>query len=95
MQWSILNLVFTIYLSSKHVHLFSAGALLLEELVNSCGEEGIDAIVESAERRCAESQQEKVAGSTVWWRVRTKIIGFSAPIYCLNAYNSLRNLSVG
>ncbi|PKI40398.1 hypothetical protein CRG98_039244 [Punica granatum] len=47
-----------------------SGALLLEELVSSCGEEGIIAIVEAAERRIAESQQEKGADSAVWWRMR-------------------------
>ncbi|KAF9590930.1 hypothetical protein IFM89_000475 [Coptis chinensis] len=45
-----------------------AGALLLEELVNSCGE-GINAILEAAQRRFAESQLEKAAGSVFWWRI--------------------------
>lgn len=49
---------------------FSVGALLLEELVSSCGEEGINAIVEAAERRFMESQNKNDAGSTAWWRVR-------------------------
>ncbi|KAK4765273.1 hypothetical protein SAY86_026363 [Trapa natans] len=47
-----------------------SGALLLEELVSSCGEEGINAIIEAAERRFMESQQEKDSGTTVWWRMR-------------------------
>nr|GMD28548.1 importin-9 isoform X1 [Ipomoea batatas] len=48
----------------------ASGALLLEEVINSCGAEGIDAILESAEKRINESQQEKTAGSIVWWRIR-------------------------
>ena len=49
--------------------LFLAGALLLEEVVSACGLEGIEAIVDSSQRRFNESQQGKIAGSTVWWRV--------------------------
>ncbi|VFQ95349.1 unnamed protein product [Cuscuta campestris] len=48
----------------------SSGALLLEEVIHSCGAEGINAIIESAEKRINESQQEKTAGSLGWWRVR-------------------------
>lgn len=51
-----------------------SGALLLEEVINSCGAEGIDAILESAEKRINESQQEKTAGSIVWWRVSGKTL---------------------
>ncbi|XP_059445703.1 uncharacterized protein LOC132177414 isoform X2 [Corylus avellana] len=47
-----------------------SGALLLEEVVNSLGGEGIEAIMDAAKRRFSESQHEKAAGSTVWWRMR-------------------------
>lgn len=47
-----------------------SGALLLEEVVSYCGREGIDAIIDAASKRFNESQQEKAAGSTVWWRMR-------------------------
>lgn len=46
-----------------------AGALLLEEVVNSYGREGIDAIMNGAKEHFKESQQEKASGSKVWWRV--------------------------
>lgn len=49
--------------------LLLAGALLLEEVVSSCGLEGIEAIIDAAQKRFNESQQGKVAGSAVWWRV--------------------------
>ncbi|XP_041010366.1 importin-9 isoform X1 [Juglans microcarpa x Juglans regia] len=47
-----------------------SGSLLLEEIVNTCGGEGIDAIMDAAKKRFNESQQQKAAGSTVWWRIR-------------------------
>uniref|UniRef100_A0A7N2L7I8 ARM repeat superfamily protein n=1 Tax=Quercus lobata TaxID=97700 RepID=A0A7N2L7I8_QUELO len=47
-----------------------SGALLLEEVVNAYGREGIDAIMNGAKQHFRESQQEKVSGSTVWWRMR-------------------------
>ncbi|KAI3467172.1 hypothetical protein Pfo_023835 [Paulownia fortunei] len=47
-----------------------SGALLLEEIISSCGMEGIDAVIDSAKRRISESQQEKDTGSPVWWRLR-------------------------
>ncbi|XP_021815144.1 importin-9 isoform X1 [Prunus avium] len=47
-----------------------SGALLLEEVVNSCGTEGISAIIEAAKKRFSESQREKDAGSPIWWRIR-------------------------
>ncbi|KAF5184289.1 importin-9-like [Thalictrum thalictroides] len=50
-----------------------SGALLLEELVNSC-EEGMDAILEATHKRFTESQLDKAAGSTVWWRIREAVI---------------------
>ncbi|KAG2706796.1 hypothetical protein I3760_05G118900 [Carya illinoinensis] len=46
------------------------GSLLLEEIVNTCGGEGIDAIMDAAKKRFNESQQQKASGSTVWWRIR-------------------------
>ena len=45
------------------------GALLLEEVATVAGIEGISAIIEAAKERFSESQREKAAGSTVWWRV--------------------------
>lgn len=50
------------------------GALFLEEVVTSCGRDGIDAIIDAASKRFNESQQEKAAGSVVWWRVSIKIL---------------------
>ncbi|KAK9276415.1 hypothetical protein L1049_005948 [Liquidambar formosana] len=47
-----------------------SGALLLEEVVSLCGREGIDAIIDAGKRRFIESQQEKAAGSAMWWRIR-------------------------
>ncbi|KAL7001308.1 uridine,cytidine kinase, partial [Sarracenia purpurea var. burkii] len=47
-----------------------AGALLLEEVVSSCGTEAIDAIIDAAKKRFTESQQAKAAGSSAWWRIR-------------------------
>ncbi|XP_044490398.1 importin-9 isoform X2 [Mangifera indica] len=47
-----------------------SGALFLEEVVTSCGRDGIDAIIDAASKRFNESQQEKAAGSVVWWRMR-------------------------
>ncbi|BBG94406.1 ARM repeat superfamily protein, partial [Prunus dulcis] len=47
-----------------------SGALLLEEVVNSCGTEGIRAIIEASKKRFSESQREKDAGSPIWWRIR-------------------------
>ncbi|XP_030449726.1 uncharacterized protein LOC115672097 isoform X1 [Syzygium oleosum] len=51
-----------------------SGALLLEEVVSSCGREGVDAIIEAAKRRFAESVHDKSAGSTDWWRMREAIL---------------------
>ncbi|XP_043701110.1 importin-9 isoform X2 [Telopea speciosissima] len=51
-----------------------SGILLLEELIDSCGKEGIDAVIESAKKRFTESQQEKATGSTGWWRIREATI---------------------
>ncbi|KAL2542771.1 ARM repeat superfamily protein [Abeliophyllum distichum] len=47
-----------------------SGALLLEEVISSCGSEGIEAVIDSAKRRISESQQGKDSGSPGWWRLR-------------------------
>ncbi|XP_011077523.1 importin-9 isoform X2 [Sesamum indicum] len=47
-----------------------SGALLLEEIITSCGMEGIDAVIDSVKRRISESQLEKDNGSPGWWRLR-------------------------
>ncbi|CAK9157331.1 unnamed protein product [Ilex paraguariensis] len=47
-----------------------SGALLLEEVINSYGAGGIDAIIDAAKNRFSESQQQKAAGSASWWRIR-------------------------
>ncbi|KAK4430148.1 Importin-9 [Sesamum alatum] len=47
-----------------------SGALLLEEIITSCGMEGIAAVIDSVKRRISESQQEKDNGSPGWWRLR-------------------------
>lgn len=45
------------------------GVLLLEEIISSCGEDGLCAMVDAARRRFMESQQQKADGSNFWWRV--------------------------
>ncbi|XAR55875.1 hypothetical protein NMG60_11036107 [Bertholletia excelsa] len=47
-----------------------SGVLLLEEVVNCCGPEASDAIIDAVKRRFTESQEAKVAGSSAWWRIR-------------------------
>ncbi|KAL3824041.1 hypothetical protein ACJIZ3_020070 [Penstemon smallii] len=47
-----------------------SGALLLEEIITSCGTEGIDAVIDSVKRRISECQVEKNSGSPGWWRKR-------------------------
>ncbi|KAK3001681.1 hypothetical protein RJ639_021884 [Escallonia herrerae] len=44
-------------------------ALLLEEVVSSCGMEGIHAIMDAVKKRHSESQKAKAAGSAGWWRI--------------------------
>lgn len=51
------------------VELLVPGALLLEEVVNSCGIEAINAVIYSVQERFNESQKEKADGSVFWWRV--------------------------
>ncbi|CAN4124710.1 unnamed protein product [Withania somnifera] len=48
----------------------ASGALLLEEVISSCGKEGIHAIIDSTKTRFRESQQEKASGASGWWRMR-------------------------
>ncbi|KAI3740379.1 hypothetical protein L2E82_30807 [Cichorium intybus] len=45
-----------------------SGSLLLEEIVISCGIEGVYAILNAAKQRLDESQQQRVKGSAEWWR---------------------------
>ncbi|KAG5378925.1 hypothetical protein IGI04_026767 [Brassica rapa subsp. trilocularis] len=47
-----------------------SGILLLEEVVNTFGREGINAVIDAAGKRFHESQNEKIAGSSSWWRIR-------------------------
>ncbi|XP_010262045.1 PREDICTED: importin-9 isoform X2 [Nelumbo nucifera] len=51
-----------------------SGSLLLEEVVVTCGGEGITAVIGAAQKRFSESQQEKAAGSSGWWRIREATI---------------------
>ncbi|RZC58374.1 hypothetical protein C5167_005683 [Papaver somniferum] len=50
-----------------------SGTLLLDEIVGSSGE-GLEVMVIAAKERFSESQQEKAAGSAVWWRKREATI---------------------
>ncbi|XP_065880084.1 uncharacterized protein [Euphorbia lathyris] len=47
-----------------------SGILLLEEVVNSFSGDGINAIIDAVKERFNESQQEKAAGSAVWWKMK-------------------------
>ncbi|KAI3679598.1 hypothetical protein L2E82_51138 [Cichorium intybus] len=47
-----------------------SGSLLLEEIVISCGIEGVYAILNAAKQRLDESQQQRVKGFAEWWRMR-------------------------
>ncbi|KAK9105467.1 hypothetical protein Scep_022311 [Stephania cephalantha] len=51
-----------------------SGTLLLEEVVNSYVEDGINAIVEACQKRFNESRQEKAMASANWWRLREATI---------------------
>lgn len=51
-----------------------SGVLLLEEVVNSFGSEGIYAIIDAMRERFNESEREKAAGSAAWWRIRESIL---------------------
>ncbi|KAL8137791.1 hypothetical protein V2J09_003792 [Rumex salicifolius] len=50
------------------------GKLLLEQIVSSCGEAGVEAITSAATRRFNESQQEKTGGSKSWWTIREALL---------------------
>ncbi|KAI7756236.1 hypothetical protein M8C21_007215 [Ambrosia artemisiifolia] len=56
-----------------------SGSLLLEEIVISCGIDGVYAILNAAKKRLDESQQERGKGSAVWWRMR------EATLYALSS----------
>lgn len=47
-----------------------SGSLLLEEMVNAYGGEGIDSVIEAAQKRFTESCHAKLAGSADWWKLR-------------------------
>lgn len=47
-----------------------SGALLLEEIITSCGMDGVDAVIDSIKRRISESQHQKDNGVPGWWRLR-------------------------
>ncbi|XP_057528607.1 uncharacterized protein LOC130807420 isoform X4 [Amaranthus tricolor] len=51
-----------------------SGVLLLEEIIGSCGEDGLCAIIEATKRRFMESQQQKAEGLSIWWRIREAVI---------------------
>ncbi|XP_073131458.1 uncharacterized protein [Henckelia pumila] len=55
-------------LKSGKSHLL--GALLLEEIIASCGTEGLNAVIDSLKRRINESQQQKDTGTPGWWKLR-------------------------
>ncbi|KAL8540309.1 hypothetical protein ACS0TY_001781 [Phlomoides rotata] len=46
------------------------GSLLLAKILSYCGMEGVDAVIDSIERRISESQQKKDNGAPVWWILR-------------------------
>lgn len=45
------------------------GILLLEEIINTYGQEGIDSILEASQARFHESCKAKVSGHSDWWKV--------------------------
>ncbi|OIW16747.1 hypothetical protein TanjilG_10637 [Lupinus angustifolius] len=47
-----------------------SGILLLEEVVNSFGDDGVLAIIDAGKQWFTESQIRKAAGSASWWRIR-------------------------
>ncbi|XP_051122408.1 uncharacterized protein LOC127245516 [Andrographis paniculata] len=47
-----------------------SGTILLEEIINSFGMEGLDAVIDSVRRRISESQELKDSGSPGWWLLR-------------------------
>lgn len=61
----------------------NSGSLLMEEIINSFGIEGIVAVLDSTKRRFSESQQAKAAGSLGWWRMQ------EATLYTLASVSEL------
>ncbi|CAL9216293.1 unnamed protein product [Arabidopsis halleri] len=51
-----------------------SGILLLEEVINAFGSEGINSVVDATGKRFQESQSEKAAGSPSWWRIREAVL---------------------
>ncbi|CAD5313707.1 unnamed protein product [Arabidopsis thaliana] len=51
-----------------------SGILLLEEVINTFGSEGINAVVDAAGKRFQESQRENSASSLSWWRLREAVL---------------------
>ncbi|XP_073314450.1 uncharacterized protein [Primulina huaijiensis] len=47
-----------------------SGALLLEEIITSCGMEGLNAVIDSLKRRISDSKQQKDSGTPGWWKLR-------------------------
>lgn len=65
------------YISDEEDNMYNcrvSGVLLLEEIIGSCGEDGICALVDAARRRFMESQQQKADGFGFWWRIREAVI---------------------
>ncbi|KZV50076.1 importin-9 [Dorcoceras hygrometricum] len=50
-----------------------SGALLLEEITTSCGHEGLNAVIDSLQRRISESQQQKDSGAAGWWKMNQQV----------------------
>lgn len=59
---------------------------MLEEVINTFGSEGINAVVDATGKRFQESQREKAAGSPAWWRVSA--LNFSLLLYFLKGLTS-------
>lgn len=47
-----------------------SGSHIIEEVISAFGAGGIGAVLDSAKRRFSESQHEKAAGKSTWWRMR-------------------------
>ncbi|KMT08396.1 hypothetical protein BVRB_6g140740 [Beta vulgaris subsp. vulgaris] len=65
------------YISDEDDNMYNcrvSGVLLLEEIINSCGEEGLRAIIDAARRRFMESKQQKSEGLKFWWRIREAVM---------------------
>lgn len=75
------------YCSFAYMKMLLAGALLLEEVANTWGGEGIDAIIDAAKKRFGESQLEKAAGSTVWWRVSKECVCMCMLLVLKSSFN--------